>query len=216
MKKFVIIGLGSFGTNISKSLAQRGNDVIVIDSDGKRIDELKDFNIQTIIADATKSDVLENIDLHDADAVIVSLGPNIEPSILVVHYLKNMNIKNIIVKALSEDHSHILKIIGADKIIYPEKDEALRLSNILNSHNVVDYIPITNNHNLFEILCPNKFYGKSIRDLDIRNNYNILIIGILDINNENKFDMPDPDIVLNKNHTILLLGTEKDINKLNG
>lgn len=215
MKKFVIIGLGSFGSNAAKVLSSKGNDVIAIDTDNKKIDELKEYNIHTLLADATKIDVLENIDIHDADDVIVSLGPNIEPSILVVHNLKKMNIKNIIAKALSEEHASILGIIGADRIIYPEKDEAVRLANILNSKNLIDFIPLSNANgfNLFEILCPNKYHGKTIREIDVRRKYNILIIGILDKYHEGKFELPDPDITLNENHTILLLGTEKDVNK---
>ncbi len=213
MRKFVVIGMGSFGANIAKSLAGKGNEVIALDSDLKRLDDLKDYTVQTIVADATKSDVLDGIDIKDADGVIVSLGPNIEPSILTVHYLKKMKVKNITVKALSEDHAHILKIIGADRVVYPERDEAERIANILNSKNVVDYIQLSNSYNLFEVLCPVKYHGKSIRELDIRKKYNILIIGILDKLNENKFEMPDPDLVLGIQHTILMLGTEKDINK---
>ena len=210
MKKFVVLGLGSFGMYVAKELAEKGNEVTAIDDNKEKIDEIKRKVNQAIIADATKIDTLKEININDYDAVIISLGPNIESSIIAAHHLKQLNVKLIIAKALSEDHYALLQAVGATKIIYPEKEEALRLAGTLSFKNVLEYIPLTNEFNIIEIMCPAKYNGKSIRELDIRKKFSILIIGIK-TNGNQTVEIPDPEIVLNSRHSLLLLGHKKDI-----
>lgn len=145
---------------------------------------------------------------------IVSIGPGIEASILVVHYLKRMKTKNIIAKALSEEHYSLLKIIGADRIIYPEKDEALRLSIILSMRNVREYIPFSEEFILEEVLCPAHLVGKTLKELDLLKNYEILIIGIRGMEKDGGIKIPNPDTVLNKNDSLFMIGKQKDLHKL--
>ncbi|MBP7652378.1 TrkA family potassium uptake protein [Candidatus Dependentiae bacterium] len=212
MKKFVVIGLGSFGRYAAKELVQKGNEVVVIDDNKDKIDDIKKYVNQAIIADASKIDVLKEINITDYNAVIVSVGPDIESSILVVHHLRQLNVKHIIAKALSDDHYELLKTVGATKIIYPEKEEALRLAGVLSFKNVMEYIPITDEYHLIEINCPSKYQDKSIRELDIRKRFSILIIGIK-INGNSTVEIPDPEIILNSRHSLFLLGEKKNIDK---
>jgi len=213
MKKFIVIGLGSFGTNVAKSLAQKGNEVVAIDDDDSTVDKIKSHVSEAIVADATTLEVLTGIDVAHADAVIVGVGPNIESSILIVHLLKRLNVKYIVAKALSEEHFNILKIVGAHKVIYPEKDEAVRLANVLSARNLLDYIPLSEKYTLIEAPCPERFWGKTIKTLDIRKGYNLLIVGIKDAGKNGDVEIPDPDDVLSRNHTLFIIGTQQDIGK---
>ncbi len=214
MKKFVVIGLGSFGTNIAKALSENGNEVLAIDYEMEKVNAIKDFVAQAIQADATKKEVLESLDLTDTDGVIVSIGPNMEPSIFVVHYLKELKVENVIAKALSEDHLKILEIVGADKVIYPERDEAIRLANILSAHNILEYLPITNDFTIEEIAPPLNFVGKNLRELDLRKKYNILVIGIRDTLKDEILIASNPDIVIKESDSLIVAGKRRDLEKL--
>ncbi len=214
MKKFVVIGLGSFGTNIARALAENGNEVLAIDYEMEKVNAIKDFVTQAIQADATKKEVLESLDLTDTDGVIVSIGPNMEPSIFVVHYLKELKVENVIAKALSEDHLKILEIVGADKVIYPERDEAIRLANILSAHNILEYLPITDDFTIEEIAPPKNFVGRNLRELDLRKKYNILVIGIRDTLKDEIFIASNPDIVIKESDSLIVAGKRRDLEKL--
>lgn len=213
MKKFVVIGLGSFGSNVAKSLALKGNEVIAIDNNNSTVDKIKNDVSEAIVADATSLEVLHGIDVGNADAVIVGVGPNIEPSILIVHLLKQANVQYIVAKALSEEHFNLLKIVGANKVIYPEKDEAVRLANVLSARNLLDYIPLSEKYTLIEAPCPERLWGETIKTLDIRKGYNLLIVGIKDATKNGDVEIPDPDDVLGPNHTLFIIGTPQNIKK---
>ena len=208
-----MIGLGSFGTNIAVSLAKKGNEVAVLDSDVAKVYSMEGKVAQAIAGDATKSDVLSGMSVEDADAVVVSLGPTVEPSIMVVYHLKHLRVRNIVAKALSEDHATLLQMVGAHKIVYPEKDEALRLSNILSSVNILDYIPISKEYTLAETTCPAKFQSKTLKELDLRNKYGVLVIGIRENTKTGKFEIPNPDTKLTGNQTLYIIGKTQDVNK---
>lgn len=210
--RFVVIGLGSFGTSTATSLAAKGHEVVVVDGDRDRVDEVKDAVAQAVVADAAKLEVLKSLDFRDCEAVVVCLGPGLEASILVVHYLKQLGVKQIVAKAQSEDHHDLLKLVGADRVIYPEKDEAIRLANVLGRQNVLDYIPLTPEYSLVDVTCPRQYHGKTIRALDVRNRFGILVIGVRD-RGSGSLAIPDPDMVLDSAHSLLLLGKEDGIHR---
>ncbi|MGQ9618479.1 MAG: potassium channel family protein [Candidatus Aminicenantia bacterium] len=214
MKKFVVIGLGSFGINIAKALSENGNEVLAIDYEMEKVNAIKDYVAHAIQADATKKEVLEELDLKDSDAVIVSIGPNMEPSIFTVHYLKQLKVENVIAKALSEDHMRILEIVGANNVVYPERDEAIRLANILSSTNILEYLPISNDFSIEEIAPPSEFIGKSLRQLDLRKKYNVLVIGIRDTLKDEILIASNPDEIIKESDSLIVAGRRKDLEKL--
>ncbi|MEW6456904.1 MAG: TrkA family potassium uptake protein [Acidobacteriota bacterium] len=214
MSKFVVIGLGSFGENVAKTLYEKGNDVLAIDVDKDKINNIKEFVSNAIVADARNKETLEELDVADSDGVIVSLGPEMEGSILIALHLKELGVKNIIVKALSEDHGKILELIGAHQTIYPEKDEAIRLANILSSKNILDFLQLSPDVSIEEIAPPEKFVGKSIKDLDLRNKYKIQIIAIRDtIKDELQF-LIEPNFIIKESDSLVILGTKESFKKL--
>ncbi len=181
MKKVVVIGMGSFGMNLVKSLSKKSIELIAIDIDKERVNEIKDLVTQPVTMDATNKENLISIGLKDIDSVIVSCGPDLESSILVVHLLKELGVSRIIAKALSEDHEKILGLVGATEILFPERDVAIKLANQLNSPNLMDYIPLESGFVIEELAPPDIFVGKTLEQIAIRNKYNINVIGIKQI-----------------------------------
>src|SRR3972149_1982080 len=142
MGQYAVIGLGNFGFNVAVSLAEMGHEVLAIDSDSKRIDQIKENVMEAIVADGRDKKVLTEFITKDFDAVIVNLGESIESSALTTLYLRELGIKNVIVKVADEIQGTILKKIGANEIVNPEKESGVRLAQRLTEPNLIDYIPL--------------------------------------------------------------------------
>jgi trk system potassium uptake protein TrkA len=213
--KFAVIGLGSFGSNIAKTLYEKGNEVLAVDDDKEKIDEVKSFVSHAISMDAADKENLQAMGIQDMDVVIVSLGPEMEASILTVLYLKEMGAKRIVAKALTEDHAKILDSVGATEVIYPEKDMAIKTALKLSCPNVLEYLPLISGFGIQEIAPPEKFIGKSLKELDLRNKYGIQIIAIKELIPEKTTFVPKADFVLKDSDILVIMGEEKQLEKIN-
>lgn len=214
MGKFVVLGLGSFGFYIAKTLYENGQEVVAIDSEESIIEKIKDYASQAFVADATDKETLSAMGVTDADAVIVGLGPRMEPSILTVLYLRELGAKEIIVKALNEDHKKILEVLGATEVIYPEKDIAVRTAHKIMSGNVIDFLPLAPGYSIQQIAPPPYFIGKSLRELDLRNKYKIQVIAVKEIIPEKLHLIPAGDFVIKESDLLMVVGRDEDIKKL--
>ena len=214
MGQYAVIGLGNFGFNVAVSLAEMGHEVLAIDSDSKRIDQIKENVMEAIVADGRDKKVLTEFITKNFDAVIVNLGESIESSALTTLYLREMGIKNIIAKVAEEIQGTILKKIGASEIINPEKDSAVRLAQNLTEPNFIDHIPLAADYSIVEIAVPDKFAGKSLRELDVRKKYGIEVIAVKDIL-LNKFNLiPDVEYKLSPDNVLVVIGKNEDIAKV--
>ncbi len=216
MGKFVVLGLGSFGFYLAKTLYENGQEVIAVDNDEGIIEKIKDFSTQAFVADATDKETLESIGVKEADAVIVGLGPRMEPSILSVLYLRELGIREIIVKALNEDHQKILEVLGATEVIYPEKDIAVRTAHKIMSGNVIDFLPLAPGYSIQQIAPPSDFIGKSLRELDLRRRYGIQVIAVKEIIPEKLHLIPSGDFIIKESDMLLVVGKDEDIRRLSG
>lgn len=216
MRKFAIIGLSSFGFYLTKFLSERNYNVMAVDNDESIIEKVKPFAYKAIIADARDKDTLENLGISDFDVVVVSLGGQIDASILVTLYLKELNVKEIIAKAVTEDHGKILDRIGATTIIFPEKDIAHRLAMRMASVNILDVIPLSDGISVLEFGPPSEFLGKTIGQIDIRQKYGIQIIVIKEVIPENVVIVPTPDHVIKDSDILIGVGKDEDFHKLLG
>jgi len=214
MGKYVVLGLGSFGFYLAKTLYENGQEVIAVDSDENIIEKIKDYVTQSFVADATDKETLSAIGVTDADVVVVSLGPRMEPSILSVLYLRELGVKEIIVKALNEDHKKILEVLGATDVIYPEKDIAVRTAHKIMSGNVIDFLPLAPGYSIQQIAPPPEFVGKSLRELDLRNKYKIQVIAVKEIIPEKLHLIPAGDFVIKESDLLMVVGRDEDIRKL--
>jgi len=212
--KFAIIGLGSFGSYLARTLYDKGHEVMVIDKDKDKIEEAKDFSTRAVWMDSADKESLKALGVQDMDVVVVSLGPEMEPSILTVLYLHELGVSRIMAKALSGDHGKILEAIGATDVIYPERDMAIRLAQKLSSRNVLEYLPLAENISIQEIVPPESFIGKKLKDLNLTNRYHVQVIAIKQLVPEKLIFIPGADFVIKDSDVLVVMGEEDNIAEL--
>lgn len=178
MKQFVVIGLGRFGKSIAQALSEKNFEVLAIDENEDRIKEMEGIVSQAVVMDATDDKALKELGVADFDTAIVSMGETVEDSIMITLSLKEMGLRQVIVKAKSELHSKILKRVGADRIIFPEREMAERLAESLASPKIFDFIELSKIHGILEIVVPKKFVNKTLGDLKLREKYKVSAIAI--------------------------------------
>jgi len=212
--KFAVIGLGSFGSNVAKTLSNKGNEVLVIDKDKDKVEDVKGFVSHAVHMDSANKENLQALGLQEMDVVVVSLGPEMESSILTVLFLHEIGAKRIVAKALTEDHAKILEAVGATEVIYPEKDMAIKTALRLNSPNILEYLPLISGISIQEIAPPEKFIGKSLKELDLRNKYGIQVIAIKEVITEKTTFIPKADFVIKDSDILVVMGEEKQLAKI--
>ena len=208
------MGLGIFGFNIAKELYESGLEVIAIDKHKETIQKIKDFSTRAILADATDKELLETIGIQEDDVVIVSFGEDLAASTLLTLHLKELNVKEIIVKAPNEDHKRILEKVGATEVIIPEKEMASKVAKSLISPNVLDYIPLSQDYTISEIAPPSSFLGKTIGELQLRKKHHIGVIASRDVLTDQIQMIPSADFVIKDSDILVVIGKEKDIQNL--
>lgn len=213
--KFTVIGLGSFGSNVAKTLSDRGNEVLAVDIDKEKIEELKDYVSQAVSMDSADKENLLALGIQDMDVVVVSLGPEMEASILTVLFLHEMGAKRIVAKALTEDHGKILEAVGATEVIYPERDMAIKTAIRLSSPNVLEYIHLMSGMDIQEIAPPQRFIGKSLKKLDLRNKHGIQVLAIKEIIPEKTIFIPKADFVIKDSDILIVMGEAEQLKKIN-
>ena len=214
MKRVVVIGLGIFGFNIAKDLYENGFEVVAIDKNKEVIQKIRDFCTKAVLADGTDKEVIESIGIQPEDVVIVSFGEDLAASTLITLRLKEMKVKKIIVKAPNEDHKHVLEKVGATEVIIPEREMADKVAKSLISPNVLDYIPLSEDYTVSEIVPPPSFMGKTIGELHLRSKYHIEVIAIREMLPERLTMVPRADFTIKDSDVLVVIGKEKDIQKI--
>ncbi|HPJ96174.1 MAG TPA: TrkA family potassium uptake protein [Syntrophales bacterium] len=214
MKRVIVIGLGIFGFNIARDLYENGFEVIAIDKNKDAVQKIRDYATKAIVADGTDKEVMELIGIQEDDVVIISFGEDLAASTLIALHLKQMKVKNIIVKAPNEEHKLILEKVGATDVLIPEKEIASKVAKSLISPNVLDYLPLSDEYMLFEMAPPNSFIGKSIRELELRGKHHIEVLAVKDIITDKMNMMPGADFVIKDGEILVVVGKEKDIQKV--
>lgn len=214
MNNIVVIGLGNFGFNVAKNLAEKGKNILAIDSDPEQVDRIKDYVSDSVIGDIKNKQFLTEFVDNTIEAAIISTGENTFDSILAVHHLNELGVKNIIVKANDQTHGQILKVMGATEIIFPEKDIAEWWANKLSEPNLIEHLPLSEDYSIVEYACPDKFAGNTLKKLQLRSKYKILLIAVKDILNNDFILMPAADYVLKPDTILILMGKKEDISHM--
>ncbi len=213
MGQYVVIGLGNFGYQVATLLYEKGNDVLAIDRDGAKIELIKDKVTQAVVANATKKEALSQLLTSDIDVVVVSLGDRIEASIMVTLYLKELEIKNIIVKASSDAEAKVLNMIGASEIIFPEREVANKLANTLTNPNIIDYLPLAGDYSVIEIGPPKDFIGRTLMDVQLPSRYHVQIIAIKDVLSDNITFIPSANHRFKDSDMLILVGKNENLKR---
>jgi trk system potassium uptake protein len=214
MRRVVVIGLGIFGFNIVKDLFENGLEVVAIDKNKDVIQKIRDFSTKGIVADGTDKETLESIGIQPDDIVIISFGEDLAASTLITLHLKELKVKNIIVKAPNEDHKKVLEKIGATEVIIPEREMADKVARSLIFPNVLDYIPLSEDYTICEIAPPPSFFGKTIADLHLRTKYHVEVIAVKEMLPDRLRMIPRADFMVKDSDILVVIGKEQDIQKI--
>lgn len=222
--KIIIIGLGNFGSAVAIKLASLGHEVIGVDSQMQRVENVKDKITYAVSLDCTDAQALKTLPLLECDIVLVAIGEDFGASILTTAILKKMNIKRLVSRTISPIHRTILEAIGVIEILSPEEDSAERFVKKIDMSNVLDYLDLSDDYGIVEAVIPQKYIGLSIRDADVRKRYNVNILTIKhdrEITNlvgssvmkTKIIGVVSPDYVFEANDVIVAFGNMGDIKK---
>ncbi len=209
-KNFVVIGLGRYGKNVAIALEKMNCEILAIDNREDVINDISKLVHHSVVADATKIDVLMELGVESIDHAVVAIGNNLEASILTVSNLKQVGVKQITVRVDEENHKEIFKLLGASEIILPEEAAAVELANQIYSDSILEYHAIAGNYEMVKIIVSKNFESKSIIDLNIRNTYNVNIVGII---RDDKFFIPHSSDTINPLDIIVTAGEKNNIKK---
>lgn len=211
-KEFVVFGLGRFGRSVATTLAEGGCEVLVVDNDEDKIQEVADAVTYAVKADVCDAESLENLGISNFDGAIVAIGEDLEASVMVTILVKELGIPFVLAKAQSEIHAKVLKKVGADRVVFPEKETGLRIAHNLMMGNMFNAIELSSTTSMMEIDVPPSWDGYSIKELNLRAKYRINVIGLrrgekLDIN-------PEPDEKLTSEDILIVIGNNEVLLKL--
>ena len=211
-KQYVVIGLGRFGVSVAQTLFELGNDVLALDLNEEKVQNIADAVTHAVQADATDENSLRAIGIRNFDVAVVSIGEDIQASIMATLLLKEIGVKQVITKANNAMHAKVLRKIGADKVIFPEKDMGARVAHNLVSSNILEYIELSSDYSIAEFVSPKSWSDKSLIELQLRGKYGINVVAI---KRNNEIDVsPSADEKIESGDIIVAIGSIEDLNKL--
>lgn len=211
-KSILVIGMGRFGKHLAVKLFELGNDVMVVDKDDKIIQSVSSIIEDVIVGDCTDENVVRSLGIGNFDMCFVTIGRNFESSLVVTSLLKKFGAKYIVTKAGRDIQTDILKKIGADEVVYPERELAEKLAVKYNASSILDYIELTSEHAIYEIYVPEDWVGKTIGEINVRRRYRINILAVK--NEASVQPMPSADYEFNDGDQIVISGKPTDIKRL--
>ncbi|MBM7562285.1 potassium channel family protein [Fusibacter tunisiensis] len=211
-KQFVVIGCGRFGESLAVKLAEMGSEVMAVDASAEIIQNISDKVTYAVQADVTDENAIKALGIRNFDVAIISIGSDIQASILVTLMVKEMGIKHIVAKAQNTMHAKVLYKIGANRVVFPEKEMGIKVAKSLISSNVLELIDLAPDYSILEINMNDEWIGKTLVEINMRRRYSISVIAIrrgdeMDINVE-------PDQVLLKDDILVVVGHNKDLEKI--
>ncbi|MEG0133759.1 MAG: TrkA family potassium uptake protein [Clostridium sp.] len=213
-KQFIVIGLGRFGTSVAETLYALGNDVLAVDIDEEAVQNIAEKVTHAVQVDANDENSLRALGISNFDVAIISIGADIQANILSTLLVKEMNVKHIITKANNALHAKVLYKIGANRVIFPERDMGIRVAHNLCSSSILDYIELSPDFSIAEIVTPKEWEGSSLKDLDLRGRYGINVVAI---KRDNDIDVsPSADEIIKGGDIIVAIGGTSELNNIEG
>lgn len=210
---YAVLGLGKFGSSIALTLSRNGCEVLAVDIVKDIVQDVSEEVTHAVQADVTDPDALNALGIRNFDVVVIGISENMQASILSTILVKEMGVPFVIAKAQNDIHKKVLEKVGADKVIFPEREIGVRIANNLISKNFLDYVELSDQHSIVEIAVLPDWIGKSLKELDLRNKYKINVMAIRKENNGLSIT-PGPDDVLNEKDVIVVIGKNTELQKL--
>ncbi|WNR45658.1 potassium channel family protein [Paenibacillus roseipurpureus] len=209
--QYVVVGLGRFGSSISKELMKLGHEVLGIDLDEEVVNDMSAFLTHAVVADATDEDVLKSLGVRNFDCAVIAIGDDIQSSILTAIVLKELGVGQVVAKALSELHGKVLTKLGVDRVVYPERDMGIRVAHQLATPNLLDYIEISKDYTIVELSVPKRLCGFTIKELDPRAKFGCSVVAI---NKDSGIIIaPSANDVVNEKDVMVIIGTNAQIDE---
>jgi trk system potassium uptake protein TrkA len=214
MKQFAIIGLGNFGYYLATHLYEKGHDVLAIDKDPNLVQKIKDHVTQAVVADSTDSKTMDSLSIHEMDAAVVCIGTDLGASIHTTLILKDVGARRVYAKAITEPHGRILRKVGAQEILFPEKDLAISLAERLHNPSLLDYLPFFEGYSIIELKPKENFVGKELKELDLINQYGVQVIAVKKVASGKLSMIPTGKHVMKGDEVMILLGPNDGLDLL--
>lgn len=214
MKAVLVIGLGRFGRHLAEKMRALGNDVMIVDKDEQLVNELAPKFTDSHIGDCTNEAVIRSLGVKQMDCCFVSIGEDFQSSLVITSLLKRAGAKHVIAKANQDIQAELLTQIGADEVVYPEREIAEKLAIRYNANNVFDYVQLTADYSIYEVPIMPSWVGASIVDVDVRKKYRVNIIAVK--NGDILQPMPGVDYIFRKGDHVVVIGKSADVFKLSG
>lgn len=211
-KEFVVFGVGEFGTNVAKTLANSGATVMVVDQDDKQLETIANDVTHSVCADATNPEAMRQLGIRNYDGAIVGIGHNLQTSVLITMQLKEMGVPFIMVKASTDIEGRILAKVGADKVIFPDREMGIRIGNEIMNGNYFEAVELSEEYSIVDIAIPKSWVGKTLQEANIRSRYGVNVIGIRSVEETNI--NPPANHTLTGEDVLIVLGHNTDIQEL--
>ncbi len=223
-KRFLVIGLGRFGVSLAETLYSEGGEVIAVDERSENIEEIKDRVSHAVQLDGTDIDALKSVGAEGVDSAFIAIGENLEASIITTVVLKELGLKEIIVRAYTERDKRILEMVGASRVIFVEQEMGRRLAKACSGNAILDYIELSPSHSLVQWEVPESLVGSSLEDLSISGKWGLNLFAIKKLGStEGTFRwgrekeqlnfVPSPDYALEKGDILILVGKNNDLSR---
>lgn len=211
-KQVVVVGLGRFGSSVCRELYQLGHEVMALDMDPEKVEDVAEFASQATVADATDKSQLKALGVRNFDQAIIAIGDDLQASVLCTLMLKEIGLEKVWVKARDMQHKKILEKVGADRVIQPEYEMGIRTAHHVDSEKIVDYIDLSKDYSIVEMAATEKIAGKSLLQLDIRVKFNCIILAVK--KGEDVNIAPRPDDVVEVGDILVVMGHRNDLKRL--
>ena len=215
MKSYIVIGLGRFGTEVARQLCSLGCEVLAVDSQSELVQQISGDVTHAVVADARDKGVLKALGAKEFDCAVVAIGGSLADSVLATMNVKELGVPKVVCKAHDETHRQVLLKLGADQVVIPEQENAGRLARSLSSHNVLDYIELSEDYGIIEVPAPKSWHGKSLKELNVRAKLGVNIIAIKSLGDINV--SPSADYAIQSEDVMVVLGDSialKEVQKL--
>jgi len=212
MKQFVVIGCGRFGSSVAKTLCKLGYDVLAIDKDPDKVQEIAEYVTHAVQADANDENALRTIGIRNFDVAVVTIGSDIQASIMGTLLVQELGIKKVISKAQNELHAKVLYKIGAHKVIFPERDMGIRVAHNLVSSNILDVIEFAPDYSIIEVVAKEEWADKSLKELKLPNEFGVSVMAIKSGDDLNI--SPYAEDIIRRGDTLIVIGDNNSLKKL--
>ncbi len=211
-KQFVVLGLGSFGASVAVTLQQLGCDVVAVDQDMERINDIADKVTYAMQADIGNPDLLQSLGSRNYDGIVVASSENLEGSILATLAAKEMGIPYILCKAHNARYAQVLRKVGADAVVFPEEEMGRKIAKNMLSANLADWIELSPDYSIVETAVPKRWIGRTLKDLDVRRTYGVNVVGVKE--GDHVEITPDPDVSLKEGMILMLIGSNEALERI--